>query len=115
MLSIGVEQIEILLKLWDFFVSQVENACSTSWSSETDLAFGLGNWGLRRAEEVLTVVNLEDGHHDGFKVGWSYLLRLHLGDVGLVKFFHGCFIVVIDLGWQFTVNSRCDELPQLES
>ena len=46
-LSIGVEQIEILLKLWDFFVSQVESACSTGWSSETDLAFGLGNWGLR--------------------------------------------------------------------
>ena len=111
MLSICVEQIEILLKLWDFFVSQVENACSTSWSSETDLAFGLGNWGLRRAEEVLTVVNLEDGHHDGFKVGWSYLLRLHLGDVGLVKFFHGCFIVVIDLGWQFTIDSGSNELP----
>ena len=64
---------------------------------------------------MLPVVNLENGHHDGFKVGWSYLLRLHLGNVGLVKFFHGSFIVVIDLGWQLTVNTGCDELPQLES
>ena len=111
MLSISVEQIESLLKLWDLFVSQVENARSTGWSSETDLALRLGNWGLGRIEEVLTVINLQDGHYDGFKVGWGYLLSLHLGDVGLVKLFHGRLVLVIDLGRQFTVNSGCDELP----
>jgi hypothetical protein len=93
--SVGVKLIESFLDLGEFFKSEEEDPIRPSRSSKSNLTFGLWDGNLRGVKKVLSIVNLQDGHYDGFQVTWCDLLRLHLVNVGSIKLFEGFVVVLI--------------------
>lgn len=97
--SVGVKQIKSFLDLWQFFISEEEDPIRSSGFSKPNLTFRLWNGDLRGVEKVLSIVDLQDGHDNGFQITWCDLLSLHLGYVGTFKLFEGFVIVLIHFIW----------------